>query len=202
MINSEETIGKVLAGLRDAEASPGLERRIQAAIEERASERPVATSRWAWSVALAGMIAVSLFVAITVLHRHNNPSTQAIHPAVPTGSLPANGPEKDMQVASLLPHEPIAPARTATPKRKANTISAEDALLLREMRAPSHPAPVAPLTTEEKLLLRAVHLGNPQVMAMLNPEVRARQEAESEAEFQRFVEQSGKDVNESNQITE
>jgi hypothetical protein len=61
------------------------------------------------------------------------------------------------------------------------------------MHAPSHPAPVAPLTNEEKLLLRAVHTGDPQVMAMLDPEVRARQEAESDAEFQKFVEQSGGD---------
>jgi hypothetical protein len=29
-------------------------------------------------------------------------------------------------------------------------------------------------------------------MAMLNPEIRARQEAENEAEFQEFVEQSDK----------
>jgi hypothetical protein len=70
------------------------------------------------------------------------------------------------------------------------------------MRAPSHPAPEAPLTQEEKLLLRAVHTGDPQVMAMLNPEVRARQEAESEAEFRKFIEQSGKEDHESDQITE
>jgi hypothetical protein len=70
------------------------------------------------------------------------------------------------------------------------------------MRAPSHPAPEAPLTNEEKLLLRAVHTGDPQVIAMLNPEERARQEAASEAEFQRFVKQSGKDVHESYQTTE
>jgi hypothetical protein len=60
------------------------------------------------------------------------------------------------------------------------------------MRAASHPAPQAPLTQEEKLLLRIVHAGDPQQMAMLNPEIRARQEAENEAEFQEFVEQSDK----------
>jgi cell division protein FtsN len=202
MKNAEQAIGKVLAGLRDSEASPGLERRILAAIEERTSQRQSAAPRWAWSVALAGVVAASLFFAIKAVHLHEHPSMQALHSAVPTGSLPTNGPEKDMQVASLLPHEPIAPARTAAPKRKANTISAADALLLREMRAPSHPAPVAPMTTEEKLLLRAVHTGDPQVMAMLDPEVRARQEAESEAEFQKFVEQSGKEDQQSDQTTE
>jgi len=66
------------------------------------------------------------------------------------------------------------------------------------MRAPSRPAPEEPLTDEEKLLLRAVRLGDPQVTAMLNPEVRARQEAESEAEFQRFADQSGNGDSERN----
>lgn len=191
MINSEETIGKVFAGLRGAEASPGMERRILAAIEERTSQRPAATPRWVWGAAVACMIAVALFFAITSIHRHDNPSTQARHSAVPTDTLSANGPEKDLQVASLLPHESIAPIRTVAPERKANTTDTEDAVLLREMRTPSHPAPAAQLTNEEKLLLRAVHTGDPQVMAMLNPEVRARQEAESEAEFQKFIEQTG-----------
>jgi len=115
MINSEETIGNVFAGLRDAEASPGLERRILAAIEERTSQQPVATPRWVWSVALACMIAACLFLAITVLHRHFNPLTQARHSAVSADTLSANGPEKDAQVASLLPHEPIAPIKTVAP---------------------------------------------------------------------------------------
>lgn len=202
MINSEETIGKVLAGLRGAEASPDLERRILAAIEERTSTHPAATPRWVWSAATAGMVAACLFFAITATYRHEHPSTQARHSAVSADSLSANRPEKDTQIASLLPHKPIAPARTAAPKRKANTISADEAMLLREMRAPSHPAPVAPVTQEEKLLLRTVRTGDPQLIAMLNPEERARQEAESEAEFQKFVEQSGKEDHESGQITE
>jgi hypothetical protein len=70
------------------------------------------------------------------------------------------------------------------------------------MRAPSHPAPEVPLTQEEKLLLRAVRTGDPQVIAMLNPEERARQEAASEAEFQEFVEQSNKEDQQSDQTTD
>ena len=58
------------------------------------------------------------------------------------------------------------------------------------MRAASHPAPEEPLTREEKLLLRVVQKGDSQQMAMLNPQVREKQEAESEAEFKKFVEQS------------
>ena len=200
MKNAEEAIGKVLAGLRDSETSPGLERRILAAIEERAPQPSAATPRWAWSVAMAGIIAVSLFFAIMTMHRHEHPSTQTRQHVLPAELA------ESTQEASLLPHEPIAPAVTpvgiAVHLRKTLPISAGEAMLLREMRAPSHPAPVAPLTTEEKLLLRAVHTDDPQVMAMLNPEIRAQQEAVSNAEFQKFVDQSGKDVQESNQTTE
>jgi hypothetical protein len=200
MKNAEEAIGKVLAGLRDTETPPGMERRILAAVEAHASQPFTATSRWAWSIAVACVVAVSLLIAITAIHRHGQTPNQAQQHAIPTES--AGGAQR----ALLQPQEPIAPARaqarTTTPQRKVPPINADDAVLLREMRAPSHPAPVAPLTKEEKLLLRAVHTGDPQVMAMLDPEVRARQEAESEAEFQKFVEQSGKDVQESNQTTE
>jgi len=131
MKNSEEAIGEVLAGLRDSEASPDLERRILAVIEERASRPSVATSRWAWSVALAGMVAACLFFAITAAYRHEHPSTQARRSAVPADSLSANRPEKETQIASLLPHEPIAPIKTVAPERKANPINTEDAVLLR-----------------------------------------------------------------------
>jgi hypothetical protein len=200
MINSEETIGKVLAGLRDAQASPGLERRILAVVEAHASQHQAVKPSWIWSVSFAGVMAVCLFFAITAIYRHVHSSTQAQQHVLPAESA------NSTQEASLLPQKTITstrtPIRIAASARKAQTISAADAVLLREMRAPSHPAPVAPLTNEEKLLLRAVHLGDPQVMAMLNPEVRARQEAESEAEFQKFIEQSGNEDQESNQTTE
>jgi hypothetical protein len=191
MIHSEETIGKVLTGLREAQASPGLERRILAAIEAHASARKAATPRWTWSVALTGMVAACLLFAITAIYRHEHPSTQARQHVFPAESA------ESTQEALLLPQKPIAPARTpvrtASPVRMEQPISAAEAVLLREMHAPSHPAPIEPLTQEEKLLLRAVHTGDPQVLAMLNPEVRARQEADSKAEFQQFIEQSGGD---------
>jgi hypothetical protein len=200
MINSEETIGKVLAGLRDAQASPGLERRILATVEVRTSQRQAAKPSWTWGVAIVSVVAACLFLAITAIYRHGQPSTQAQHHAAPAESA------GDAQEALLLSQKPLtstrSPIRVATPMRRVKTISAEEAVLLRDMRVPSHPAPEAPLTNEEKLLLRAVHLGDPQVMAMLNPEVQAREEAESEAEFQKFVDQSSKDIQEPNQPTE
>ncbi len=190
MINSEQAIEKVLAGLRETEAPLGMERRILDAVEERTAARMAAIPRWAWRATLAGTIAACLFIGITAIYRYEHLSAQAHYPAFPVGSLSAKGSAISTQESSMLPTESIAQTGAAAPMRIVRRISAADAVLLREMCAPSHPAPAAPLTKEEKLLLRAVHTGNPQVMAMLNPEVRAREEAESEAEFQKFVEQS------------
>ncbi|HEY1808829.1 MAG TPA: hypothetical protein VGG42_09720, partial [Acidobacteriaceae bacterium] len=53
-----------------------------------------------------------------------------------------------------------------------------------------HPAPPQPLTEQEKMLLRVAQVGNPQEMAMLNPEIRAKKEAQSDQEFQRFFERA------------
>jgi hypothetical protein len=195
MNNSEQAIGKVFAGLRDAEAPQGMERRILLAMEARASERLAATPRWVWGVAFAGVVAVLLLVAITVTYRHGQTPTQARQHALPAESASSN------QQALLLPPEPVAPNKRSH-ARKAPAISAEEARLLSDLRAPSHPAPAEPLTNEEKLLLRAVQTGDPQVMAMLNPEERARQEAASEAEFQKFMGQSGTDDQESNPTNE
>jgi hypothetical protein len=194
MRNSEEAIGKVLAGLREAEAPAGMERRILSAVEARASVRQPTTLRWAWSAAFAGVAAVSLFIAITAIHRHGQTTTQARHTVAPEST--------GAQVTSLQRNESITPVKAAMNVRRVRHTNDANAVLLQEMRAPSHPAPEAPLTQEEKLLLRVVHSGDPQLMAMLNPEERARQEAESEAEFQKFAEQSGKDDHESDQITE
>ncbi len=196
MKNPDEAIGRVLAGLRDAEAPAGLERRILETVEARAGAHAASTPRWALRVALAGIIAACLFIVIAVIHWHDHSSTQARQQMVAPELHASPGPPAGKIESSVLPKQTIAPIRKvagiAAPARRVEQINDADAVLLAEMRAPSHPAPVAALTNEEKLLLRAGHLGDPQVMAMLNPEVRARQEAESEAEFQAFVNQSGK----------
>jgi len=195
MRKSDEVVERVMAGLRDADASLGLEDRILESLEMRAKAHKPAAPRWAWGVAMASVIVVGLFMTTTLIHRQGSDSTQATQQAVaPLTHAPAK-PTAD-QNATLPPNPPVAQVgkrvRSAEPARKVRRMSAADAVLLAEMRAPSHPAPEAPLTEQEKLLIRVVHLGDPQIMAMLNPELRAMQEAESEAEFQEFAGQSGK----------
>ena len=46
--SSEDAIGQVLAGLRDAEAPIGMERRILETAQDRASVKSVRLAPWAW----------------------------------------------------------------------------------------------------------------------------------------------------------
>jgi hypothetical protein len=207
MKNSEQAIEQVMSALRNSEIPSGLENRILAAAQTRASrqnesrrrqwkplwllalERPFATRasaawRAAMAVTVAGLIAVAL--AIPVIHRHEH------HPA-PTGSPLSAASGATANDAYIPPHRanhPIAPSRARTYARTVRSIGSPEAPTLHEMRVVNQPAPKAPLTEQEKLLLRIARSGNPHELAMLNPAVRAKQEAAEEAEFQKFVAQS------------
>jgi hypothetical protein len=65
---------------------------------------------------------------------------------------------------------------------------------IRPKQLASFPAPEPPLTEEEKLLQRIARSGNQQQLAVLNPELRAKEEAASEAAFEQF-EQNRKEDN-------
>ena len=200
MRDSEETIQRVLTGLRDAEAPRGMERRIVNALETRASGLAAANARgwkpdWltarVWRVAFAGVIAVSLAISLGIgaMHRYGLPPTQSEVDSASAGAMEAvrtAGPQE----SALHPQGQTAPERAKSYSRKARLRGSAYEASYSEMRAMSHPAPQAPLTVQERLLLRMVQTGDPEQIAMLNPEIRAKQEAQSEARFQEVVEQS------------
>lgn len=203
MKSSEEAIERVLAGLRDAEAPEGMERRILNGLEGRCSVQT--QSGWrqlmaAWTampatrtvvcgLALAGLAAV--VVAIPAIRRHGRvpvPLKINVVPGVSTVAAP-----------SVATGEKVTAARSAEASGRwgmaANPPEAglvraadadEDSVAKSEMEAASFPAPPMPLTAQERLLLRLVHKVDPVEMAMLDPKFRAMQEAEEKAEFQRF----------------
>jgi len=202
-----EAIDKILTGLRNAEAPLGMPDRILQAVELRALvphtsgsrlwnmlSRPAPTGlvrTWppGWSLALAGFLGVSL--AITAVHRYGQRAT----PQSKLVPIQAGWPQRasaraDAQVAFALPPDSMAPAGNKKVVRTIRQTAAAQSVLPSEMSVPSHPAPEAPLTREEILLLRIVHKGDPQELAMLNPDIRAKQEAEGEAEFLKFAEES------------
>jgi hypothetical protein len=201
--NSEEIVDQLLQGLRDAEAPAGMELRILHALEDRArgvspSKRrwngTSAARRWYWPVALGAAAAIMLLLTF-VLHRPaHDPASVTAQSQVP----PAHSAAQPHALPSLVSVVSIVSEATPPPAKKpasrhASSLSADSAeerLCLRELRTPSHPEPPEPITAEEKILLRIAHTAAPEEIAMLNPEIRAHQQAISAAEFERFAQSS------------
>ncbi len=200
----EEAIEKMLAGLRDAEAPAGMERRILEAIEDRAIARsrsgwrrfrpiwlvgsvgPVRGRFLAGGVAFAGVLAVVLAVlAIPAIHRLEHAAPQPKSSTSPGSPRPAAASGLVAEVARPQPSGASARPMVKTRVRRAGDLRDSDSVAFQEVPA-SHPAPPMPLTEQEKLLLRIAHTGDPVELAMLNPEIRARREAQGEAEFKEF----------------
>ncbi len=210
MRKSEEAIEKVLEGLRSSEPAEGMERRILASVEVRAAAQ--SASRWrglkpvwlvmpvrlvsGWSVA-CGVAFVGVIGAALVMpaiqrpgHGPDQSRAQAKMNAAVAASLPRVASGVAAEGTQPLPPETRARSFRRTKARGESLVSDSDAAALHEMRAASYPAPPMPLTEQEKLLLRVVHQGDPVEVAMLNPEMRAKQDAEGKAEFQKFFGQS------------
>jgi len=193
MNHSEEAVEKILAALRNAEAPSEMNLRIlrtlqrQDAIHSQRKSAPAwlslsGTRSFAFGAAFAGLFVVALFVpALFRMKPHH-----AAAPENTTASLqPARAPSSPQAQVSSAP-------RVQTPQRpkghKTGTARREDSQLLEAMHAPSRPAPPLPLTEQEKLLIGIAHRGDPQQLAMLNTQLRLRQENEEKADFQNFFE--------------
>ena len=186
MRDADETIERLLAGLRDAEPSAGMQRRILMAMEARevvASDSPWRRliSPWLLRPAIAMSLAcalASLIVAITVHPPRHAPADVRSH-ATRADARQAKGLETVAQKA------PVAPRRMASRVlvRRPRDVSA-----VGETEVASYPAPPLPLTEQEKLLLRLAHRGDAEDMAILNPDVQAAQSARATEQFQQFFE--------------
>jgi hypothetical protein len=214
MKDSGEAIERLLAGLRDAEAPAGMERRILDRLEERAA---AAQARSGWrrlrpiwpamptgsisaralvcGLALAGVFAIAF--AIPAIRRlghapvHSKNAVAAVKPVRTASAVVA------ANVAELSPRGSNVRLGMTTNVPEAGLVRAadsdsDDSVALSEMQAASFPAPPMPLTEQERLLLRLAHKVDPVEMAMLDPKLRAMQDAEEKAEFQRFFGQSMK----------
>jgi hypothetical protein len=200
MKNPDEKIDRVLAALREAEASEGMERRILEAMRDGASARCgwsplrlvmpshlIGTRSWAVAAAIA---VVSLAACWTVLRQHRIGYDIA---ASKKHMVSANAPAPKVRVTAengVLPlhGRSIVRLKVGTSSRKAEVVREGKSAAPREIHAENHSAPEAPLTEEEKLLLRIAHQRGPEEVAALSPVLRAAWAVEEKAEFQRFFE--------------
>ena len=219
MINSsEEAIRKVLAGLRGCDVPLEMEQRILKAVQDQASAE--SRSGWPWSrplwlvdlgapavsgrlffgVVATGVLAVALTIPLLHRARRVGDTASQFKRVAPrqVGSQPLATPSL---VASGDTVHPTASDFRSSGKKRERAIGVarhSDWLAIHELHAQCRPAPPLPLTREEKMLLRLIHTVGPQELAMLNSEVRAKHEAEADAEFQQFFGQAMAKNNEQN----
>lgn len=79
-------------------------------------------------------------------------------------------------------------SRRGKPRKQevVDPVDPEEALAVREMNAPSRPAPPLPLTEQEKLLVRFVRTRTPEELAAIDPAKWAAQDEQQRADFDRF----------------
>ena len=179
MKNSEEAIDQILAGLRDAEAPAGMQRRILAAMQTRAAAHSPRVSWLAayWPVVCSTAVACGVIALFALRFPHS----QALAPATAQAIVPSHTPTLPVVSAPAPPAPAIfAPApRRYTPAARAVTPT--------NILTASFPAPPMPLTEQERLLLQVARRGEPRAVPILDPDALAQQETLSEKVFEAFL---------------
>jgi len=180
MRDADGTIERLLAGLRDAEPPGGMERRILEALDGMGA-REAAASASLWHRPLRPAFATLwacavILMVVTMVHQQRHLPADLGHSAS-ADVRQATRPEFVTQKA------PTGPRRTTS---RVSVRRPHDVPAAGETQASSFPAPPLPLTEQERLLLRLAHRGDPENMAILNPDVRAAQTAKATEQFQQF----------------
>ena len=190
----DNAIDKVLAGLRDAAPPEGLESRVAARIAERLDQsaqhaQTKAASRWgglltgqsltaAWfRGAATGAAFALLAVAAMLALRHTptpKPQQASATPTRAPAITPAGASKRDVATYPCTHPAGFRVANAVEP-HLAESSWTED---IAENTAPSRPAPVLPLTAQERQLARLVRTSNLNELAAISHESQAKQPAE------------------------
>jgi hypothetical protein len=189
MREADETIERLMAGLRDAEPSPGMQRRILEAMEahEAISSNPPwhrLITPWLLrpSVAVSLVCTAALAASWIVATRVDQPS----HMPANTARHSTHGDVGQRTQPEVVVHEaPIAPRRTAS---RVSARRPRDLPAVNDMQSAGYPAPPLPLTEQERMLLRVAHRDDAANKALLNPDLQAAQSAKNTEQFQHFFE--------------
>jgi hypothetical protein len=181
MKDPDRTIENLLAGLRDAEPSPGMHHRILDAM--LAGRATAYRSRPRWQPAIAIALACALAITIWLQHHRHIPANLRTY----TTNVDVPRTKPAQTAADKTPREPRRSAsRVLLRPTHASEVSYGEA-------TPGFPAPALPLTEQERLLLRLAHRNDVQDMTLLNRDVQAQQSAKATQQFQQFF---GMDSNE------
>jgi hypothetical protein len=182
--NHDNAIDKTLAALKSAAPPQGMDARILQRLQQQPA--PAAPFCWRdlltrsalaavwWRGALSGAAAAMLLVGALLLAQHTLRTKQpAVSQLAPARSL----------TPVALPVTASAPASAGCPTHAQihRAWVGSDASF-----APSHPAPILPLTAEERALARLARTADPKLLAALSPETQARVEAQEADNYNKF----------------
>ncbi len=174
MKDPDRTIENLLAGLRDAEPSPGMHHRI---LDVMVAGRGTAhRSRRLLQPAIAMSLACALTITIWVQHHRHLPANLRSD----TTNVDASRTKPPQTVANKTSREP----RRSTAKALLRPTHTSEVSLPEQ--TPGFPAPPLPLTAQEKQLLRLAHRNDARDMTLLNRDVQAQQSAKAIQQFQQF----------------
>ena len=195
MKNSDDVIERALARLREAEVPEGLEERIAARLTAHAAGR--VEFRWRelfagtavagvwWRGALSGVaVAMVVMGAVWLAGRHaRSGEVVARERVVAVPSAPA---ARAVAVKEEVRSGEPCVSMPRVVRDSAATRRQELVRIARAEMEVSHPAPAMGLTAQERELVQLARNGDVKDLAALDPEMRARAEAQDAAEFQRF----------------
>jgi hypothetical protein len=197
--NHDDAIDKTLAALKRAAPPEGMEARILQRLQQPV---PAAPFRWSdlltgsalagawWRGALSGAATAMLLVGALLLAQHGlraRPqhavsliaATRTPSPAaLPVAALSQRAAANDSRAKPCTTPGAMH-VRIAAPARSTTMLSAASF-------APSHPAPVLPLTAQERALVRLVKTADPKLLAALSPETQAKVDAQETEDFNKF----------------
>ncbi len=188
----DKGVATLLDALRNAEIPPGMEARILNALErsteasldsEQAAPAPHFSRRWlrrpefAFSLAAIALLALALGLRTTSRH------APAAQPSAASTSSPDRAPRAHTRFTPADQSSRRPEPHSRHPSATASYAATRDAAA----RQPdSFPAPEAPLTAQERLLLQIIHQGDPLEIAALNSGLRDAEAADDAAEFEDF----------------
>ena len=193
--NHDTAIDQTLAALNTAAPPDGMEARI---LQRLQRPMPAAQFRWRdlftrtalasawWCGAITGVATASLLVSALLLAQHNLRPRQSVSQIAPT-RVPAQAALPVAASSGCPAHAQIHRAWVGSTTGETIQAPVHRAQTLTSVRfAPSHPAPVLPLTAQERALVRLVQTVNPKQLASFNFDAQEKAEAQEIDDFNKF----------------
>jgi hypothetical protein len=181
--NHDDAIDQTLAALKRAAPPQGMDARILQRLQQPV---PAAPFRWSdlltgsalagawWRGAVSGAATAMLLFGTLLLAQHGLRARQPVVSQIAATRALA---PVTLPVAASAPASAGCPTHAQIHRAWVGSSASF---------APSRPAPVLPLTAQERALVRLVKTADPRLLASLEPETQARVEAQEAEDFNKF----------------